>query len=221
MPTSKKQPTNKHTPKFTKVEREEHLFKVAKLARKRWSQIRISKELGVSQQQISYDMKVIRKRYHDSYIQDQKARVEETRQQYNDLLEELWDAVEKSKRDAEKEICEEYLDEGGDVTGGKRTHSREGRILEAAYTSQISKILKDLRELDGLDPKKDTPLQQVNISWDAMFVRSPITDPFAAKIEALEKSILEGNAREKAEIGLKEIPSSQETNGVGHNGERS
>lgn len=209
-----KKGTSKHTPKFTPTEREEHLFKVAKLDRKRWSQIRIAKELGVSQQQISYDLKVIKKRYKEAYLEDTHMRIYETRQQYNDLLEEIWDALEKSKSAAEKEVCEEYIDEDGEVTGGKRTLSREGRILEPAYAGLITKILKDLRELDGLDPKKEpSVVQQVAVNWDTMFIRSKVEDPFKDKLDALERL-------ENSQIGLKELPSSQKTNGVEGNGEK-
>jgi hypothetical protein len=54
----------------TKGEREERLAKVARFYLFGWTQTRIGNELIVSQQQISYDLKIVRQRWLESSIRD-------------------------------------------------------------------------------------------------------------------------------------------------------
>lgn len=79
--------------------REQRLAAVADLYTRGWSQAKIGQELGVTQQQISYDLKIVRQRWLDSSIRDfDLARAQEIAK--IDRIEvELWGAWERSNQE--------------------------------------------------------------------------------------------------------------------------
>jgi predicted transcriptional regulator len=99
------------TPKHTKTEREAVLAQVAELDRKGWTQAQIAERLQVSQPQVSYDLKVIRKRYQQQQMGERAGLVNEKLAQLGDLQAELWEAWERSKEDATRTV-EEHVRPG-------------------------------------------------------------------------------------------------------------
>lgn len=114
--------------KRTKTEREHARAEVARLDRKGYGQIAIARKLRVSQPQVCYDLKVIRKRFVETQMAERGALVAEKLEQYRGLLSELWDAWERSKK---------------------------GQLPENAYMESILRCLAATSELLGLyGPKK-------------------------------------------------------------------
>jgi DNA-binding transcriptional ArsR family regulator len=93
-------------PKFTKTQREIHLAEVARLDRGGYTTTEIAANTGVTQQQVSYDLKVIRARYAKVVEQERKAKVWEKLALLRELRKEAWEAWERSKANSEKEVTD-------------------------------------------------------------------------------------------------------------------
>jgi len=75
---------------------------VAELYLKGWFQADIAKEFGVTQQQISHDLKVIYRLWRQSSIRDFDEIKQRELIKIDNLEKEYWNAWEKSKEDYEK-----------------------------------------------------------------------------------------------------------------------
>jgi hypothetical protein len=82
--------------KRTKTEREAALAKVAELDRDGFGQVAIARMLGVSQPQICYDLKQVRKRYRETQLATVKAAVNEKLDQLRQVRCEAWAAWDTS-----------------------------------------------------------------------------------------------------------------------------
>jgi len=79
-------------------QREQRLADVARLYCQGMPQWKIGKELGVTQQQICYDLKIVRQRWLESSLRDfDEARAQELAK-IDRVEAEFWDAWERSKR---------------------------------------------------------------------------------------------------------------------------
>jgi IS30 family transposase len=151
----------------TKTERVIALEEVARLDRRGYNTYQIATKLGVSHQQVSYDLKAIRKQYAEATISTRAEYVAEKVQQLRDIEREAWDAWERSKEDKHRDTTEtvtteqsessdsqENPDAGlGAEAGGnriKRIIMSEGRLPDSSYLQTILACHKEeaaLREL--------------------------------------------------------------------------
>jgi predicted transcriptional regulator len=96
-------------PKRTVQEREEDLEKVALLHRRGYNQRQISEKLGVTQQQVSYDLAALRKRYAETQLEETGAAIAEKVEQFREVFKEAWEAWERSKQSSEDLPANEFL----------------------------------------------------------------------------------------------------------------
>ena len=85
------------TPKRTKFQREADLQKIAGLYLTGKTQDAIAQELGVTQQQISYDLKTIQERWRKSALVDLNEAKQRELERIDVLEREYWQAWENSK----------------------------------------------------------------------------------------------------------------------------
>ena len=85
------------TPKRTKFQREADLQKIAGLYLTGKTQDAIAQELGVTQQQISYDLKTIQERWRKSALVDLNEAKQRELERIDVLEREYWQAWEASK----------------------------------------------------------------------------------------------------------------------------
>jgi predicted transcriptional regulator len=161
----------------TKTKRERDMELMARMDRRGYSQYQIARHLGISQPQVCYDLKEIRKRYTEAISEEYRAKVEEKRQQLREVRVEAWRAWEKSKADARK-VTEE-------VGFGPR--------------GEVEKTTKE-SELDGLNAPKKIQANVSVINWDRLLDWSDSQGPDTGsdEIEAELASIEERVEREAA-----------------------
>ncbi len=144
--------------KRTETEREADLAEVARLDRRGWSQREIAERMNVSQQQVCYDLKMLRRRYAAAQKPETAAAVEEKRQQFREVRKEAWDAWERSKENREREVKEKISGIlGGEASATqklKAVRTIEGRLPENEYLRTILMTLREEAELDALYPPK-------------------------------------------------------------------
>jgi predicted transcriptional regulator len=115
------------------------------------TQAEIAEALGVSQPMISYDLKIVRRRYIESQIANRAEQVALKLEQYHEVRSEAWAAWERSKADAGN-VVEKFADSlGKGEQRIKRIVVREGRLPDNAYLTTIMKTLEAERHLLGLD----------------------------------------------------------------------
>lgn len=134
-------------PKRNGLQRENDYERIAAYYLKGWSQRAIADELGLSQQQISKDIAVVRERWQISGTinLDEAKQKELTR---IDLLEfEFWAAWERSKKEGAKASQEKNL------TGitVKSTMSKENRDGNPAFLAGVMTCIDRRCKLLGLD----------------------------------------------------------------------
>jgi predicted transcriptional regulator len=88
----------------TKTEREAVLAKVAELDLNGYGQVAIARLLGVSQPQVSYDLKVVRKRYRETQLATVKAAVNRKIDQLADVRSEAWEAWDESRKKGKADV---------------------------------------------------------------------------------------------------------------------
>ena len=228
-------------PKRSKTEREVYLARLDTYERRGFTQSRIASIMGVSQPQVSNDIKILRKRRVaatlDTDAYTMAMRLAEVR-------EEAYTAWEKSKEDSEKitttdeqNICDACDGAGEVLKGGeevicpkcsgegylhekKVTTTRAGRLPDPNYLKIVRETYADERELLGLDvaPKRPEGVnvninnsQSLTLNFDMLCERSQIVDPVEEKIA----EVLGGGPPPAPEIGLKELPPNGERKGNG------
>ena len=161
----------KRGPKRSPTQREGDLELVAKLDRRGWSQIEIANYIGISQQQVSFDLKLVRERYREATLDEMASRVEEKRRQYREVRREAWEAWERSKLESKKTSTESIQVPPKGEKQGKRggkgetsttpilrptrvTETVEAKLPANEYLRTVLECLKAERELDGLDPER-------------------------------------------------------------------
>jgi predicted transcriptional regulator len=188
----------------TKTKRERDMELMARMDRRGYSQYQIARHLGISQPQVCYDLKEIRKRYTEAISEEYRAKVEEKRQQLREVRVEAWRAWEKSKADARKVTEEVGFGPRGEVE--KTTKTTEHRLPDPAYLKTIIDTLKQESELDGLNAPKKIQANVSVINWDRLMDWSDSQGPDTGsdEIEAELASIEERVEREAA--GLLPVP---------------
>jgi hypothetical protein len=125
--------------KRTKAEKEEHLNLISKLYVKGTTQMDMARQLGVSQGQISNDLKLILKKWETERVHDIDLIKNQQLTRINAIEEEMWIAWEKSKT-AKKVVLNkskagEWADEF-DMTTGKTTKTQTDKYWRAGTTEE-------------------------------------------------------------------------------------
>lgn len=152
----------------TKTERVIALEEVARLDRRGYNQFQIADLLGVTQQQVSYDLKAIRKQYAEATIATRAEYVAEKIEQLREVEREAWAAWDRSKENHERTTeTTEKVEQPvaapsastettlGPEGGGNRLKTiimKEGRLPESAYLQTIIACHKEEAALRGLYP---------------------------------------------------------------------
>ena len=99
-------PTSSRARRRTPFQREQHLLITSELYLRQWTQARIAERLGVSKQQINYDLKEIQERWRAAMV----ANVDEIRSRelarIDELEREYWETWELSKAPTEATTSE-------------------------------------------------------------------------------------------------------------------
>lgn len=155
-------------PKRKRIQREKHREMMTDFVLKGWTQQKIAEYLEISQAQVSYDLKQIRKEWRErSYenVGEHKA----IAMAKLDLIEkEAWEAWDKSKEDEEIETAEKIIAEiersareDGENTKSannrnkatKRVRKRDGN---AVFLAKILDVCKERHSILGLNQTKPT-----------------------------------------------------------------
>ena len=148
---------SKPGPKRTKTEREIDLWRIERLDRRGYTTRRIALSIGVSQQQVVYDLKRIRHRYQKMTMAERAAQVAKLDAQLDEIIYEAWKAYKRSKKRAVKTVTETTADGVSKVT-----QTIEQRLPAAEYLRIILAALQARRELFGLDAPKQTMKKNCN-----------------------------------------------------------
>jgi hypothetical protein len=169
------------------VERAAHLAKLAQLyLRGMTNQYDLAGELGVTQQSISRDLKILQKRWLDNADGDISERRAAQLARVEDVLREAWAAWERSKNEKETTITEQQTTQpalaqsatpgensaGGSASGGtaemktKAHWRRVGQTGNPSHMGDIEWAIEETNKLLGLYPAQPQQpnLNQVNIS---------------------------------------------------------
>jgi hypothetical protein len=162
----------------TPLERERDLAALATLYFRGMPQYLCAERLGVSRQQVGYDLAVLRKRWQASALADFGARLAQELARLDHLEAVAWQAWERSCRDEEAahEACE-----------GGRTRSRKtvrGRSGNPAFLEQISRCIEARLRVMGAFKQVNVSntMNGVVINWDEMTDPQPVEDKVEARI---------------------------------------
>ena len=177
----------------SKVEKEEVLLEIARLERRGYSQREIAERVGITQPAVHWYMKQIMKRYQKEIGEEKSAYISKVNQQYNEVMKELWEAWEHSKLPIKKVVREKALPvrlgkqvptidpktgqtlpmlplpDMDEMRVMKEVETEEGRCPDPQYMRALTEVLRDLRELRGLDPPKNIKATVETTSvWDQL-----------------------------------------------------
>lgn len=157
-------------PKRTEFQRESDLERIASLYLRGWRQSDIASEIGLSRQQVGYDLKTIQNRWRtqttinlDEAKQRELARLDELEREY-------WAAWEASKGERTKARQEKNVT--GAVT--KASMEKEQRDGNPAFLAGVMTCIDRRCKLLGLD----APVKTQNIEIDL----SKLTDDQLARV---------------------------------------
>lgn len=128
------------------IERDRALIAERRL--KGYKQSDIALELGVTQQQVSYDLKVVRKRWRDDQIASVEEHVSQKIAEVELVKQKAWEAWDASTQTKEIEIQEVHT--VGDRVTKKRIIRRERSTGNAAYLGQILNCIEKESALRNL-----------------------------------------------------------------------
>lgn len=175
---------------------------IAAMMRRGQSQMMIAEKLGVCQQQVSYDYKVIQRQLVAHMTKDAEALRAVKLAEILEMKNELWEQWERSKEDLQRLTEKRYKkpdktdDAGEEIEGAESleiTRMTEGRLAMAAYMGQIRDLIDMECKLQGIYPDKVTHIKgQINsttvqMDWDAFAkeVETEQSDQIEAKIQAV------------------------------------
>ena len=159
----------------TKAEKEARLATVSRMYLRGRYQHEIAAATGVTQQQISYDLKTLMDRWKESGIRDLDAYKNEQLQKIDELERESWEEWYRSKNEREISVTEKFTSEPGVVaadgqvvrdTGAKnkpemKTRAqlrREGQTGNTSYTATIQWCIEQRCKILGLEAPRRTEL---------------------------------------------------------------
>lgn len=139
-------PKNQRTPEQAELDRE----KIASLYLQNWTQQAISDEIGVTQQQISYDLKIIRKRWREAQIRSYNEHVELQLAKIDQAEREYWAAWAATKGEESIETTEKGMTPKGEID--KVSVRRRKTHGTPAYMDGILKCIEQRSKLLQLEP---------------------------------------------------------------------
>lgn len=137
--------------------REERRRQVGTLYLQGFFQSEIAQRLGVTQQQISYDLKQLHQRWYHASVEDIAARKALELQKIEVIEREAWAAWERSKKPREVTITE--ASEGAHP-GRKATMRKEGQAGDPRFLAEIGRCVDRRVALLGIGAREEA-LKQV------------------------------------------------------------
>jgi predicted transcriptional regulator len=169
-------------PRRTKTEREADRAEAARLDRKGYTVTAIAKMIGVSKQQISYDLKRIRERHLKSCLEERAAKVAEKLEELRDIRVEAWQAWEQSLGNIADELAERILAQirAKVERCGKLKDQINSALLDGIKVEVTGKpnteclriilaCIRQERELLALDSVGTMDAAPLKLDWDALF----------------------------------------------------
>lgn len=174
----------KRGPKRTKTQMEIDLAKIARLDRMGYDSTAISVQIGVTRQQVDYDLKKIRKQYAETKLHEREMYVNQINAQLNDLLVEHWRCYKLLHEEHVKITIEKtprvIKDKDGNVIDESFNISKETTVTEqlvpgAEHLRAIHDILKSKRELFGTDAPKRVDVRKLTIDLETLMQQAEQT----------------------------------------------
>ncbi len=150
-------------PKRTALEIERDRAEISSLYIRGWFQTAIATKLGLSQSQISYDLKAIQERWHADTARDLDADKAKELSKLDALEREYWQAWERSQLN--KGIAETTKTAAsGSASAQERELTRsEGQVGNPAFLEGVLKCIDRRCKLLGLDSEVGSPERPMTI----------------------------------------------------------
>ena len=162
--------------------------------KKRWRQVDIGRELGVSQSLISSDLKAIRQEWKESRIRDFDEALDEELKMLAVVIGETWDAWERSQQPIE---TTRVIQQNGRITAEKKSHKGPGNPW---FLQIMIKSIEMHCKLLGLDKAASTfgehPDEQeiykkvLGEFWDRLAL-GDLTKPYVNDDDPIERRLAE------------------------------
>lgn len=138
-------------------QREADYERITSLYLRGWRQADIAAELGLTQQQVSYDLRVVQKRWRESTTMDLDEAKQKELSRIDELEREFWAAWESSKAERTKARQESdgTKDKSGKAVIKKSSMEKEQRDGNPAFLQGVLSCIDRRCKLLGLDaPEK-------------------------------------------------------------------
>lgn len=132
-------------PRRTPTERENDLERIAALYLRGKRQADIAAELGVSQPQVSYDLKEIHRRWRESTLVNINEAKHRELARIDALENEYWSAWERSKNEVTKTTTSK-----SDKDGSKASITKEQRVGDSAYLAGVQWCIEQRCKIFGI-----------------------------------------------------------------------
>jgi hypothetical protein len=129
---------------------------VARLYLKRWTQAEIAAKLGLSRQQIGYDLEGVRQEWLQSSLMDFNARKAEELARIDQLEREYLDAWEASKKEKETTTSEQST--GGDGEKVKAAIRKIEQTGDPRYLAGVERCIERRCKIVGMDAPVESRL---------------------------------------------------------------
>jgi hypothetical protein len=129
---------------------------IARLYLQRWTQAEIGQHLGLSRQQVGYDLAAIREEWLQSSLVNFGARKAEELARIDRLEREFWGAWEASKKEKETTTSEQ-VNKGGDEQI-KAAIRKEERTGDPRYLAGVERCIERRCKILGMDAPIETRL---------------------------------------------------------------
>jgi hypothetical protein len=145
---------------------------IARLYLQRMTQAEIGQHLGLSRQQVGYDLNAVREEWLQSSLMDFNARKAEELARIDRLEREYWDAWEASKKERQTSTTEQTTDADGErLKAGIRKTEQTG---DPRYLSGVQWCIEQRCKILGLNaPQKIAP---TNPAGDSPYAPIALTD---------------------------------------------
>lgn len=134
--------------RLNKEEREHHLAKVSRFYLTGTPQYEIGRQLGVVDSQISYDLKVIQKRWQQSQLTNYETRRARELARINTIEREAWEGWRRSQQGRETSITEQL--DMGDQTCFKTQLKKEGQVGDPRFLATVLRCVEERCKIFGL-----------------------------------------------------------------------
>lgn len=136
--------------------RHERRHRISELYLRGMTQHEIAREVGVTQQQVSYDLKVIRRALDKQAVEnlDEHRRLELAR--INDLQREYWQAWQESKEQATKTHAKKVAGGSGGEGRTETTLVKEERTGDPRYLAGVQWCIAERAKILGINAPQRT-----------------------------------------------------------------